>query len=199
MRLSLSLIRSLVMRKSILERYTRNSEGEVVIEIAAGMVEDLYNHFDRYTPYVKKDLNQDFADYLTTAAEEIGKEPFVIQFHFNQPPEEELRSRVTRSVHNYFMYLKELELRELMRVIRRSLVLLLLGVVILSIALWFSQAIEAQSTVVKRVFAEGLTIAAWVSLWEALATFIINWTPYRRQFRLYERIAQAPIKFNASP
>ena len=129
MRLSLSLIRSLVMRKSILERYTRNSEGEVVIEIAAGMVEDLYNHFDRYTPYVKKDLNQDFADYLTTAAEEIGKEPFVIQFHFNQPPEEELRSRVTRSVHNYFMYLKELELRELMRVIRRSLVLLLLGMV----------------------------------------------------------------------
>ena len=186
------------MRRSILERYSRNKQGMLVLEIAAGMVEDLYNHFDRYTPYVKKDLNQDFADYLVTAAEEIGKEPFVIQFHFNTTPDEELRSRISSSIHNYFMYLRELELRELMRIIRRSLVLLFLGIVILSIALWFSQLIEANTTVIKRVFAEGLTIAAWVSLWEALATFIINWTPYQRQISLFERIASAPIHFEST-
>lgn len=186
------------MRKSILERYTRSSDGEVIIEIAAGMVEDLYNHFDRYTPYVKKDLRQDFADYLIDAVHEIGKEPFLIQFHFNAAPDEDMRSRVTSSVHNYFMYLKELEMRELMRIIRRSLLLLFLGVVILSIALWFSQYIEDNTTVVKRVFAEGLTIAAWVSLWEALATFLINWTPYKRLFKVYDRIAHAPVRFSDS-
>ena len=92
------------MRRSILERYPRNNEGMVVIEIAAGMVEDIYNHFDRYTPYVKKDLDQDFVDYLLTAAQEIGKEPFIIHFHFtllcfltwciksSQPPRQPLPS-----------------------------------------------------------------------------------------------------------
>ena len=183
------------MRKSILERYTRNKEGQVVIEIAAGMVEDIYNHFDRYTPYVKKDLDADFADYLITAAHEIGDEPFVIQFHFNHPPDEDVRARVTSSINNYFLYLRELELRELMRVIRRSVILFFIGIIILSITLWFSQAIEGNMTVVKRIFREGLTIASWVSLWESLATFIINWTPYKRQINLYDRVAKAPVRF----
>lgn len=183
------------MHKSILERYSRNSQGQVVIEIAAGTVEDIYSHFDRYIPYVKKDLSEDFADYLVTAAEEIGNESFIIHFHFNEAPDAEIRSRITHSVHNYFMYLRELELRELMRIIRRSLLMLFLGILILSVALWFSQLIATNTTVVKRVFAEGLTIAAWVALWEALSTFIINWAPYKRQIRLYQRIAQAPVSF----
>ena len=184
------------MRKSILERYSRNPQGQVIIEIAAGTVEDIYSHFDRYTPYVKKDLSQDFAEYLVTAAEEISKEPFIIQFHFNEAPDTETRSRIIHSVHNYFMYLRELELRELMRIIRRSLLLFFLGILILSAALWFSQLTAASTTVVKRVFSEGLTIAAWVALWEALATFIINWAPYRRQAGLYQHIAQAPVSFS---
>ena len=185
------------MHKSILERYAHNNEGTLVIEIATSKVEDLYNHFERYTPYVKKDLDQDFADYITTAAQEIGKEPFAIHFRFTESPDDELRSRVRHSIKNYFMYLKELELRELMRMIRRSMVLMILGIIILSAALWFSQLIETNSTVVKRVFAEGLTIAAWVSLWEALATFLINWMPSRRQIRNFERIANAPISFES--
>lgn len=185
------------MRKSILERYRRDKEGQIIIEIAAGKVEDIYNHFDRYTPYVKKDLKQDFTDYLVDAVREIGKEKFVIHFHFSEPPEAELQTRICSSINNYFLYLKELEWRELVQVMRRSLVLFVLGIMILSVALWFSQAVEQHVTVVKKVFAEGLTIAAWVSLWEALATFLINWTPYRRQFRLYDRIAQAPIRFTS--
>ena len=186
------------MRKSILDRYTRNKEGQVVIEIAAGGVEDIYNHFDRYTPYVKKDLDADFADYLLTAAHDVGDEPFVIQFHFNTQPDMDVRTRVISSINNYFMYLRELELRELMRMIRRSVIMLFIGIIILAIALWFSQAIDGQMTVVKRIFREGLTIAAWVSLWESLATFLINWTPYKRQINLYDRVAKAPVRFEPS-
>jgi len=51
-------------------------------------------------------------------------------------------------------------------------------------------------SVVSRVFAEGSTVTAGVSLWEALATFLINRAPYRRRIRLYERIAAAPLRFN---
>ena len=43
--------------------------------------------------------------------------------------------------------------------------------------------------------AEGLTIVAWVSLWEALAMFLVNWAPHRRLIRMYERIAKADVRF----
>jgi hypothetical protein len=29
-----------------------------------------------------------------------------------------------------------------------------------------------------------------VSLWEALAMFLVNWAPHRRLIRMYERIAE---------
>jgi hypothetical protein len=38
-------------------------------------------------------------------------------------------------------------------------------------------------------------IAAWVSLWEALAMFLVNWAPHRRLIRMYERIAKADVRF----
>ena len=41
---------------------------------------------------------------------------------------------------------------------------------------------------------EGLTVAAWVSLWEALATFLIKWMPIRKRLLLYERIATCAIE-----
>ena len=45
------------------------------------------------------------------------------------------------------------------------------------------------------VIAEGLTIAVWVSLWEALAMFRVNWASDRRLIRMYERIARADVRF----
>jgi hypothetical protein len=36
-------------------------------------------------------------------------------------------------------------------------------------------------------------------MWQALATFLVNWTPYSRMIKLYERIAAAAVEFmNAS-
>jgi hypothetical protein len=85
-----------------------------------------------------------------------------------------------------------------MRNIRISLIFLVIGLAILFLSVWVNQQITDQASVVARVFAEGLTVAAWVSLWEALATFLINWTPYSRQIIMYDRIARAPIAFSTT-
>ncbi|MDH5190070.1 MAG: hypothetical protein OEW89_02345 [Gammaproteobacteria bacterium] len=52
-----------------------------------------------------------------------------------------------------------------------------------------------ESSVMQKVFAEGLTVAAWVSMWEALATFLINWTPISKKIMLYKRIANTSVQF----
>ena len=184
------------MKKQILNRYSRTPDNKLRIDIAAGKVEDLYNDLDKHAPYRKKELDQDLVDYIIDSVSEIGKEDFVIQFRFTTATDASMMSRVKRSIHNYFLYLKELEFRELARMTRTSLILFSIGVVILSLAVWTNQKIAGHGGVIPHVFAEGLTVAAWVSLWNAIATFLINWAPRRRQIKMYERISKATISFH---
>ena len=186
------------MEKRILERYEHTDDGKVVIDIAAGKIEDLYDDFDRYAPYLKKDLHQDLVDYLIDSAHEIGKDEFAIVFTLQRISEDTPVSRVRMSISRYFLYLKELEFRKIKKMVRTSFILFAIGITILSLSIWFNETIATQESVFNKVFAEGLTIAAWVSLWEALATFLINWTPHQRQIKLYERIANAPVLFRTA-
>ncbi len=183
------------MKKKIVDRYSRSSDNKIVIDIAAGKVEDLYNDFDKHAPYVKKELDQDIVDYLIDSVSEIRKEDFVIHFRFTTPAHRDLTSRVETSIKNYFLYLKELEIRELKRMTRTSLILFILGTVILFLSVWIHQKIADYGNIIVHVFAEGLTVAAWVALWNAIATFLIHWTPHHRKIKMYERISKATIHF----
>ncbi len=183
------------MKKEILERYAINDKGEVVVEIAAEKVEDLYSNFDKTAPYMKKDLDQNLVDYITASVEEIGSSAFIIHFCFSQLPQESAFERVRTSMQNFFLYLKELEVRKLDRMRRRSYILFGIGIVLLTLSISLGQEFEDAQSVMSGVFTEGLTIAAWVSLWEALATFLIDWTPHRQKIRVFERIANAAVQF----
>ena len=187
------------MEKPILERYARGEDGRLVIDVTAGRIEDLYNYYDKSAPYLKKDLEPELVDYLVECVREIGREPFAVRFRLDTPVDADGMARLKESVGRYFLYLKQVELGELRSMFRTSLILLAVGLAILTLSVWFNRSIETDETVVGRVFAEGLTVAAWVSLWEALATFLINWMPHRRRIRLYERIAAVPLLFNAPP
>jgi hypothetical protein len=185
-----------MMKKRILDRYLRTPDNKLIIDITVEKIEDLYSDFDRHTPYRKKDLDPDFADYLVECVREFGREDFVIQFRFASTIDTSRMSRVEKSIHNYFIYLKELELRELAKMARTSLILLAIGVAILFLSVWLSQKVAGHEDFITHVFTEGLTVAAWVSLWNALANFLIHWTPHHKQIKRYVRIANAPILFH---
>ena len=184
------------MKKQILDRYSRTPDNKLIIDIAARKVEDLYNDFDKHAPYRKKELDQDLVEYLIDSVSEIGKEDFVIQFRLATKTDTSLISRVEKSIHNYFLYLKELELRELRRMTRSSFILFFIGVVILVLSVWTSEHITGEDTVIGHVFAEGLNVAAWVSLWNAIATYLINWAPHHHQIKMFERITTSAIVFH---
>jgi hypothetical protein len=184
-----------LMEKGILERYSRTPDGKVIVDIAASRVEALYNNYDKSAPYLKKDLDSDLVDYIVECVKEVGPEGFALQFSLETPVDPESMARLKDSIGTYFRYLKQLELRELRNMFRTSMILFLIGIAVLTLSVWMNRLIETSESVLGRVFAEGLTVAAWVSLWEALATFLINWTPHRRRIRLYERIGAAPVRF----
>ena len=80
---------------------------------------------------------------------------------------------------------------------RRSAIFLVIGVAILAVISWFDRQSGPDRSIVANVFGEGLTIVAWISLWEALATFLIDWFPQRRSISLYRRLAHAELVFRA--
>jgi len=182
------------MRRRILSRYARTADGEVIIDVAAGRVQDLYEDFDRVAPYLKKDLDQDLTEYLADRVREIGRMPFIIRINLSQKPSDDLVCRVRESIRAFFLYLRESEGREVRRMMRRSIVLLSIGFLILGMAIWTSQALARSTSVISQVFAEGLTVAAWVSLWEAVANFLIHWGPHRHEMALFSRLAKAPVQ-----
>lgn len=184
------------MRKKIVERYELTKDGEIIIDVSAQSIEDLYDEFDKRAHFLKKDLNHHLVEYLIESVFEIEKESFVIQFNFESPSPFDSASRLKNSVYNFFIYLQELESRKMKEMIRASSIFLIIGLVIATISVLMNQSDIIKTNIAFAVVAEGLTVAAWVSLWESLATFLIKWMPYKKKIALFGKIANAKIEFN---
>lgn len=182
-----------LQKKTILDRYPRAADGSVIVDIAAAKIEDIFNNFDKATPYTKKDLDTDFFTYLVDCVREIGNVPFLIEITLDTKPDEARWQSAIEGIRNYFIYIRELKIRELKMQYRTSLILLTLGVGVMMLSIWVHRIFGPESDLFSYVFAEGLTVAAWILMWESLAGFLIQWPPYRRDIRSYKRIAHAAI------
>mgnify|MGYP006301655465 CR=1 FL=1 len=166
------------MKRQALSRYQRDPEGRLLLDVAADRTEDLYNNFDRIH-----------------SVRELGREPFALRFTIDRAPNEDQRSRIARSTKNFFLYLTDVQRHKVRQLVRRSLVLLVAGVALLFVSVWANTRVGPESSVAAEVVAQGLTVAAWVALWEAIAIFLIDWLPHVGDISLYQRIADAPVVF----
>lgn len=186
------------MKKQILDRYETMPDGNVVIDVAARRVEELYENFDKSAPYHRKDFDDDLVAYLTGCVREIGRPAFVVRFTIEQGLSSDLVDMVRSGMHSFFIYKMELEYTALKKMVRTSGLLLISGIVILAVSLWVNRfyLLNGNGSFLDRFFAEGLTIVAWVSIWEGLATFLLNLAPHLFRIRVFRWIAAAPVSFN---
>jgi hypothetical protein len=182
--------------KDILSRYAKTADGKFIIDVYTDRPEYLYNDFDKKAPYMKKDLDQDFVEYLTGCAKEVGKHTFVIRINLPSQVSEKVASRVKNSIASYFTYLRSAEEDNMHKVLRTSTIFLVIGLAVLVLSLWAHQRFLPPESLAGRVMSEGLTVAAWVSLWEALANFLIQWPPHYSELKIYRRLAEAPVSFH---
>ncbi|MDT9545957.1 MAG: hypothetical protein HQ516_01460 [Chlorobium sp.] len=184
------------VKKRILERYERSDDGRVCIDVAARRVEDLYEDFDKTAPYHRKDLDADLADYLVDCAGEIGGDDFLIRFTLERLLSEDLVRRIRSSVKGFFLYRRELEQASVRTMLRASIGMLVAGVLLLGLSLWLPGRFDFTGDVGAfpgGILVEGITIAAWVAIWESLVRFLLTWPPQIRRIRLYGRIAAATV------
>lgn len=186
------------MMAPITDRYEFTDKKEVIIDVSVQTVEHLYSNFDRTSPYHKKELDQELADYLIDSVREIHKHKFIVRISLVKAPDKALTDRVRKSINTYYVYLKRLEIRSFKQMLKRSGILFAVGLVLLAIAIEVTKRFSVnQSSVLAEVFSQGLTVAAWVSLWEAIANLFLEWVPHRKNISLFDRIANAPVVFRS--
>jgi hypothetical protein len=181
------------MKETVIDRYEVTQNQEVIIDVSVGKIEELYEDFDSAATYVKKDLDQDFVDYLIESVREILPSKYIIRINLPARQEDKKKMRVKKSIKNYFLYLEELERRMLKMLFKRSVYYCGLGLLLLFFSL--SHQEKETSSLFQQVFFEGLVIAAWVSMWQACANLIIHWGPYYRNIRIFRSIMAQEVVF----
>jgi len=183
------------LKQDIFSRYESHSSRRLAIDVSVGRIEELFEDFDSAASYVKKDLDQDFVDYLIESVREIGSYDFVIRINLPMHVQEKHRKRVRKSIKSYFRYLELLEQRKLRKMLWKSSLFFGLGMILLSCSMFVKENMGQNVSVIQELMAEGLTVAAWVSLWHAFANLIFELAGIIVYIRIYRRIASREVVF----
>ena len=186
------------MKQDIFSRYESHSKRQIAIDVSVGKIEELFEDFDSAASYVKKDLDQDFVDYLIESVKELGGYDFVIRINLPVFVQEKHCKRVRKSIRSYFRYLELLERRKLRKMLWKSFLLFCLGMFLLTVSMTLKGYAENFNGVMHELMVEGLTVAAWVSLWSAFAGLIFELANIIADIRTYRRIASRDVVFKTS-
>jgi hypothetical protein len=167
------------------------------IEVRLSSIDQLFDTLDP-SPFREKDLDKDVEEFIVSWARELHKDlPFTIVVHL---PEKQLTRQEAKeigpAITRFFGYSAQqigLELRELLRVGRRSLGI---GIAVLVVSIVASQMVahNLEPRPLGKVLEESLIIFAWVANWRPTEIFLYDWWPIARRRRLYQRLAAAKIE-----
>ena len=170
------------MKQDIFSRYESFSDSRLAIDVSVGKIAELFEDFDSAASYIKKDLDQD---------------DFVIRINLPEHVQEKHRERVRKSMKSYFQYLELLEWRKLRKMLSKSLLLFGLGMFLLTVSIILQGSTELLSDMMQDLIIEGLTVAAWVSLWSSFAILIFEFTGTIADIRIYRRIVGREVIFKS--
>jgi hypothetical protein len=179
------------MKKNILDRYDRTIDNKIIIKVSTNKFENLYDNFDMSSSFLKKDLSIQLVDYIIESVSEISNEDFIIKFYFKENIEQTDILQIEESFDNYFKYLEALEKKKMREQIKNSLIFMIIGIFFITL----SVLTEVSKELSYRIVSEGLMVAGWVSMWEAMATILIKWLPLSKKLKLFEKIVNAKIEF----
>ncbi|HAE38787.1 MAG TPA: hypothetical protein DCG57_09125 [Candidatus Riflebacteria bacterium] len=183
------------MEQGLLEnRYEFTKDGKAIIDISVESMNDLFNSFDKKATFIKRELDQDFVDYIIDSVKEVGDSEFLIRVSIDQEYNMLQENILRKAVANYFSYLYQIENRNLRKEMRKFSLLGLLGVVLFTMVYLYKLPDTPEIELWKKIFQEGLVVAAWVAIWEAVTSLIFGWNPYYLKRGIYERIATAEFR-----
>lgn len=173
-----------------------------VIEVHLKTAEQLFNSLDP-SPFHERDLDDEAERYIVGWAREIeGVGPLRLIVTLPAAARDAAAAqRIPDAIHNYFSYRASQtrqDLRELLRIGWRSLVIGLVVLLLCFVAIQYMK-LAASETAIGRLTEQSLLILGWVANWRPLEIFLYDWWPIRRRLVLLRRLAEMPVEVQAAP
>ena len=146
--------------------------------------------------YGKRMLNRNAEEFLIEESEKHHYRT-AIYLKVYLPPDALNRSQeIEAAVHQHFTYRKNKSLKQLSRTLQFGWSSLLIAIVFLSLLvsltlLVFRQMPEGGLSI---IFREILIILGWVALWRPADLLLYEWRQFKRDARLFEKLAQCKIE-----
>lgn len=168
------------------------------IEIRIDTLQQLFDALDP-APFRAKTLDRDAEAYLLDCAgEHAAKDRLRLVVH-GPPALGAHGDEIADAVHAHFALMAmQAERRWHMRV-RRSRVVVLVGIVTLAVALVARELLAASPVPGTELLNEGLLILGWVALWRPIEQGLFDRFEHRAQHRMLRRLATIAIDVRGTP
>jgi hypothetical protein len=184
------------MKEKLLEKiYNRDSSTRVfIINISADQYTDLFNDLDP-DPLKRRDVDRNLEAYLYECSRDIplkhGVMIKVIAPSAISNPERE--KKVIAGLRTFLAFSLLSFNRNIMSLIKKSLVYIFSSFLLLGISFYFSSRIP--DNIFLEILMEGLSIGGWVFLWEAIVILAIKSREVIIKRRQCKRLHEADIGF----
>ena len=176
---------------------TTAATGAEWIEVRIGDLDQMFNMMDP-SPFHDRDLAPDAEKFIVGWARELPPDaPLRLRVRLDRAPSDPAAAEdlLRRAVDQHFRrraVSSRWELRQLLRVGRRHLIVGVFGLAI-SLAASELMTMWAGDSPLGQLFANSLLIGGWVAMWRPLEIFLYDWWPIRADARLFDRLSAIPV------
>lgn len=168
-----------------------------VIEVHVGELNQLFNAMDP-APFRERDLDPNAEEFIVGWAREMHEDrPLALVVHLDREPgTEEAATTLKGAVMMFFSERAKVTRQKLRLLLRNGRISLVIGLVFLAASVLVGDVLAGmlEEGRFAGVIRESLLIGGWVAMWRPLEVFLYDWWPVRREARLFDRLANMPVR-----
>ncbi|MCX7978349.1 MAG: hypothetical protein N2578_05040 [Bdellovibrionaceae bacterium] len=178
------------------QRY-REVQGKKLIEVKVRSSTQLFDARDP-APFRERDLDDDFAEYIITSAEEFSTgTPLKLSILIGESEKNGISRDVIReAIRSHFIYQSELKRLQLKKLFKTAQLFLFVGLITLATCLGTAGLLPTQGSAALTILREGIVIVGWVSMWRPFELILFDWYPLYDKLRFLRKLIEIEIEVN---
>ncbi len=170
-----------------------DQSGAYLIEVSLDDYDEVYDDWDP-SPFKKRDIEDEFNDFIVDSSGDIPLRMDVqIVLHLPEGKRSAEKETILVSAYRYFYgYIVQRMRKDLDNQRVKAFSYLFFSLIFMSIGYFFT--VEGRSMFLT-VLHEGILIGGWVFLWEFITTLFISGRDKVKEFKLFQRLLNADVKF----
>ncbi len=175
------------MEDKLLKRIT------IFLTVDADTIDSYFNVHDP-SPLYKRQLNQDFENYITSCIVAIRRYS-VLRFKLvcKTESDQQFVEPLIHAIRRHFSIQKSIKESEFRKFKKSSYTLLAFSLTVVMLCQFFLVTLMKDNERLHSIFGNALDVFSWVILWKPIDKLIFNWNPYLKEISIVDRLLNAEV------